>query len=104
MRPGQCGKRMNVWRRRMNHELHALLGEPTIATQAKIGRLRWAGHVARMHEDYPVRRLFDRVYPDGGTGIRAGAQRARWEDQGRADIRKICNLGDWQAAAQHRAT
>ena len=23
----------------MNHELHALLGEPTIATQAKIGRL-----------------------------------------------------------------
>ena len=43
----------NVWRRRMNHELHALLGEPTIATQAEIG---------------------------------------------------ICNLGDWRAAAQYRAT
>ena len=46
----------NVLQRRMSHELRALLGEPTIATQAKIGRLRWAGHVARMHEDCPVRR------------------------------------------------
>ena len=70
----------NVWRRRMNHELHALLGEPTIAIQAKIRRLRWAGHVARMHEYCPVRLLFDRVHPDGGTGRQAGAQRARWGD------------------------
>ena len=72
-----------------NHELHALLGELTIATQAKIGRLRWAGHVARMHEDCPVRLLFDRVvHPDGGTGRRAGAQRARWGDQVRAEYKE----------------
>ena len=31
----------------MNHELHALLGEPTIATQAKIGRL---GGLVTSHE------------------------------------------------------
>ena len=48
--------------------------------------------------------LFDRVHPDGGTGRRAGAQRARRRDQVRVDIRKICNLGDWRAASQHRAT
>lgn len=93
-----------MWRRRMNHELHALLGEPTIANQAKIGRLRWAGHVARMRDDCPVRLLFDRVRPEGGTGRRAGAQRARWGDQVRADLRKICHLGDWRATAQNRAT
>ena len=28
--------------RRMNHELHALLGEPTIIHMVKIGNLRWA--------------------------------------------------------------
>ncbi|XP_052562347.1 uncharacterized protein LOC128092490 [Culex pipiens pallens] len=94
----------NEWRRRMNHELHALLGEPTIVTLARIGRLRWAGHVARMDEDHPVRMLFDRARPDGGTGRRAGAQRARWGNQIEADLRKICNLGNWRAAAQNRAT
>lgn len=86
----------------MNHELHAALGEPHIAQTAKIGRLRWAGHIARMHEDCPVRLLFDRIRPDGGTGRRAGAQRARWDDQVRGDIRKICNLGEWREAAQDR--
>ena len=94
----------NEWRRRTNHELHALLGEPTIVNLAKIGRLRWAGHVARMDEDHPVRMLFDRTRPDGGTGRRAGAPRARWGKQIQADLRKICNLGDWRAAAQNRGT
>ena len=35
----------------MNHELHALLGEPTITHMVKIERLRWAGHVLRMPDD-----------------------------------------------------
>ncbi|EDS36155.1 hyperplastic discs protein [Culex quinquefasciatus] len=42
----------NKWRRRMNQEMHALLGEPTIVTLARIGRLSlrysrpraWADH------------------------------------------------------------
>ena len=58
----------NEWRRRMNHELHALFGELTIVNLAKIGRLRWAGHVARMDEEHPVRIFFDRTRLDGGTG------------------------------------
>ena len=90
------------WRRRMNHELHALLGGPTIVQEAKVGRLRWAGHVARMDDDSPVKLIFDRDRPDGGRGRRPGAQRARWGDQVRADIRKICNLEDWRLAAQDR--
>ncbi|XP_055539027.1 uncharacterized protein LOC129726410 [Wyeomyia smithii] len=43
------------WRRRMNHELHALLGEIPIAHLIKVYRLRWAGHVARMPDDNPVK-------------------------------------------------
>ena len=54
------------WRRRMSHELHALLGESNIAQTARIGQLRWVGHVARMDVDSPVRLLFDREELDGG--------------------------------------
>lgn len=38
------------WRRRMKHELHALLEESTM----KIGRNRWVGHVARIDENQPI--------------------------------------------------
>ena len=46
------------WRRRMNHELHALLGEPNIAQTARI----------RMDVDSPVRLLFDREELDANGG------------------------------------
>ena len=88
------------WRRRMNHELHALLGEPNIAQMARIGRLRWAGHVARMDVNSPVRLLFDREELDGGR--KRGAQRKRWGDQLKEDLKQITNLGDWREAAQNR--
>ena len=34
----------DVWRRRMNHELVRLYGEPSIRKVAKAGSMRWAGH------------------------------------------------------------
>ena len=63
--------------RGMNHELHALLGEPTIIHMVKIGRLRWAGHVIRMPDDSPTKMNFSCEVPSGGTGRRRGAQHAR---------------------------
>lgn len=90
------------WRRRMNHELHALLGGPTIVQEAKVGRLRWAGHVARMHDDSPVKMIFDRDQLECGRGRKPGAQRARWGDQVRRGIRKICNLENWRQTSQDR--
>ena len=91
-----------TWRRRMNHELHAFLEEPTIDIQARIGRLRWVGHIARMDQGQPVKLLFDRVQPDGGFGRKPGRQRARWADQVMRDLKKICNLRIWKVAAQDR--
>ncbi|KRF97428.1 uncharacterized protein Dwil_GK26988, partial [Drosophila willistoni] len=47
-----------VWRRRMNHELAQLYGEPSIQKVAKAGRIRWAGHVARMPDSNPAKMVF----------------------------------------------
>jgi hypothetical protein len=87
------------WRRRMNHELHQLLGEPPIVQTAKIGRLRWAGHVVRMSDDSPVKMVLD----NDPTGTRRpGAQRARWLDQVENDLRGLRRLRGWRAAAMDR--
>ncbi|XP_062549913.1 uncharacterized protein LOC134214591 [Armigeres subalbatus] len=89
-----------TWRRRMNHELHQLLGEPSIVHTAKIGRLRWAGHVARMSDSNPVKMVLD----NDPTGTRRrGAQRARWIDQVEDDLRTLPRLRGWRSAAMNRA-
>ena len=91
-----------AWRRCMNQELHALLGEPTITHMVKIGRLRWAGHVMRMSDDSPTKMNFSCEVPSGGTGRRRGAQRARWMDQIKEDLQIIRRLSGWRTTAQDR--
>ena len=88
-----------TWRRRMNHELRELLGEPSIVHTAKIGRLRWAGHVVRMSDDNPVKMVFE-TNPFGTR--RRGAQRARWIDQVEDDLRTLRRQRGWRAAAMDR--
>jgi hypothetical protein len=38
------------WRKLHNDELHDLYSSPNIVRVIKSGRIRWAGHVARMGE------------------------------------------------------
>jgi hypothetical protein len=38
------------WRKLNNDELHILYSSPNIVRVIKSGRMRWAGHVARMGE------------------------------------------------------
>lgn len=88
-----------TWRRRMNHELHQLLEEPPIVHTAKIGRLRWAGHVVRMSDDDPVKMVLE----GDPTGTRRrGAQRARWIDQVEGDLRALRRLRGWRQTAMDR--
>ncbi|XP_062704756.1 uncharacterized protein LOC134287060 [Aedes albopictus] len=88
-----------VWRRRMNHELAALYGEPSIQKVAKAGRIRWAGHVARMPDNNPAKLVF--ATDPVGTR-RRGAQRARWADQVDRDLASIGRDRGWRAAATNR--
>ncbi|XP_062717045.1 uncharacterized protein LOC134292171 [Aedes albopictus] len=88
-----------VWRRRMNHELAAPYGEPSIQKVAKAGRIRWAGHVARMPDNNPAKLVF--ATDPVGTR-RRGAQRARWADQVERDLASIGRDRGWRAAATNR--
>jgi hypothetical protein len=45
---------MGEWRKLHNEELHNLFSSPDIIRQVKSGRMRWAGHVARMGEERKV--------------------------------------------------
>ena len=45
------------WRMKYNNELYTLYKESDIVTFIKINRLKWAGHVIRMEEQSPTRRV-----------------------------------------------
>ena len=88
------------WRRLHNEELHGLCHSPSIFMVIKSGRLRWAGHVARMEEG---RTAFE-ILTGKPTGKRPlGRPRRRWEDNIRMDFEEIgINAGNWIDSAQDR--
>ena len=47
------------FRIRFNSELYELLNDMDVVQHINIQRLRWLGHVVRMEEDAPARRVFD---------------------------------------------
>jgi hypothetical protein len=58
------------WRIKYNDELYTLYKESDIITYSKINRLRWAGHVIRLEEQNPAKRVFAAVVE--GRNQRAG--------------------------------
>ena len=68
-----------------NEELSDLYSLPNIVRVVKSGRMRWAGHVARMGEGRGVYRVLVGK-PDGNRPL--GRPRRRWEDKLRWIFRK----------------
>ena len=86
------------WRIKYNNELYTLYKENDRVACIKINRLRWAGHVNRLEEQSPARRVLVAVV----EGRRqSGRPKLRWEDGVMEDTRK---LGDrnWRNAARNR--
>jgi hypothetical protein len=54
------------WRKLHNKELHDLYSSPSVIRILKSGRIRWAGHVARMGEKRNAYRLLV-GQPEGKT-------------------------------------
>ena len=72
-----------------------LYSGPSILTVAKAGRIRWLGHVMRMLDSCPTKKVFD---SDPQFGIRRReAQRTRWLDQVKRDLLEIGCLHGWEA-------
>jgi hypothetical protein len=67
-------------------ELHNLYSSPDIINQIRSGRMRWAGHVARMGEGRNVYRVLVGK-PEGKRPL--GKPRRRWEDGIKMDLREI---------------
>jgi hypothetical protein len=47
----------DAWRSRYNDELYHLYGGIDLVTAIKKARLRWAGHIVRMHNTMPCRKI-----------------------------------------------
>jgi hypothetical protein len=79
------------WRKLHSGELHNLYTSPDIIRQIKSGRMRWAGHVARLGEGRNVYRVLVGK-PEGKRPL--GRPRRRWEDGIKTDLREI-GWGVW---------
>ena len=85
------------WRKLHNAVLHALYYLPSIISNLKSRRLRWAGHVAHMGQFRNAYRVFVGK-PEGKRSIER--PRRRWEGNINMDLREVdCDPGDWIALA-----
>ena len=80
---------------RINSELYELLNDIDVVQRINIQRLHWLGHVVRMEEDAPERRVVD-------AGICGSRQKDDLVSVGRAKSRKPCHgfMGPIDVGAQ----
>jgi hypothetical protein len=72
------------WRELHNEELHNLYSSPSIIRAIKSGRMRWAGHVARMGEKMNAYRILVGK-PEGKRPL--GRLRRKWVDNIKMGLR-----------------
>jgi len=88
------------WRRLHKEELNDLYCSPNIVRVIKSGRMRWAGHVARMGEERRVYRVLVGK-PEGRRTLER--TRRRWVGNIRMDLHEVgCGYMDWVGMAQDR--
>ena len=87
-----------VWRSRYNEELYSLYDEADLVTAIKITRLRWAGHVVRMQDNLPCKKI---TLDKPEDRRRAGRPNLRWIDEVTKDAEKL-GVRNWRARARDR--
>jgi hypothetical protein len=75
-----------------------LYGDSSVIGIMKSARLRWAGHVARMDDNEPPRKV---LLGNPGGQWRRGRPKLRWEDGVEEDVRKL-GCRNWRMAARNR--
>jgi len=74
------------WRIKYSYELYTLYKDSDIITYIKINRPRWSGHIIRLEEQNPARRVFAAV-EEGRR--QKGRPKLRWEDGVTGDAKKM---------------
>ena len=75
----------NIWRIRNNMEIDKLIEGADIVRFIKAQRIKWLGHIQRMDQARPARKLQD-LKP---MGIRpVGRPRQRWQEDVMEDLKK----------------
>lgn len=92
-------KENEEWRIRTNAELKILYGESDLVTEIKRSRLRWLGHVQRMEDSNPVKKVF-LGKPQGRRS--RGRPRKRWLEDVEEDLHSMGVRG-WRRKAVDRA-
>ena len=64
----------------------------------KLSRLRWAGHVMRLNDNYPARNVL--MSQPGGSRPK-GRPKLRWEDQEAEDAARA-GCRNWKSTAHNR--
>ena len=86
------------FRIRMNHELYELYDDIDVVQRISQQQLRWLGHVVRMDENAPAKKVFD-AKVEGGR--RRGRPKLRWRDQVEAHLTRL-GVRNWRQRARNR--
>jgi hypothetical protein len=78
--------------------IYTLYKDSDIATYIKVNRLRWAGHVIRLEEQRPARRVLVAVVE---RKRQRGRPKLRWED-GVMDDARTLGEKNWRKAARNK--
>jgi hypothetical protein len=87
-----------TWRSRYNEELYHLHDETDLVTTFRITRFRWAGHIVRMQDKLPCKKItLDK--PEGRR--RVGRPNLRWMGGVMRDAERL-GVRNWKSKAKDR--
>lgn len=89
------------WRIRYNHELYQMYKDPDIVKRIWKQQLRWLGHVHRMHDEAPPKKIAFASENIMGGSRKQGAPKLRWLGTVEKEL-KASNIRNWKDLAVDR--
>jgi len=90
----------NIWRIRKSMEIDKLIAVADIVRFIKAQRIKWLGHVQRVDQARPTRKLLD--WKPMGTRL-VGRPNERWQEDIMEDLKKL-KIKNWNETSKDRTT